>query len=235
MEVVPNIDLLGGRCVRLVQGDFDQATYYDVDPVEFARRAVEAGIGRLHVVDLDAARGSGDNRQVVERIVRSAGLEVQVAGGIRARTHVEDWLAAGAAGVVMGTTAVREPEVLEECASEHPGRVLAALDLKAGRPAITGWGQVGEASLEDVLRAWESAPLAAIILTSVDRDGTLAGPDLEALRRVRRHTSHWVIYGGGISSIADVAALREAGAGGIIVGKAVMEGKVALEEILAAV
>ena len=235
MEVIPAIDLLGGRCVRLLQGDFDKATYYDVDPVDLARSAASAGVHRLHIVDLDAARGSGDNRQVVERVVRDAGLEVQVAGGIRTLEHVEQWLDAGAAGVVMGTTAVREPEVLEACASAHPGRVLAALDLKGGRPAVTGWNQVRDMELDDLLPLWEAAPLAAIMLTAVDRDGTLSGPDLESLRRVRRHTSHWVLYSGGVATAADVTALRDAGAAGVILGKALLERKVELEEILAAV
>ena len=234
MEVVPAVDLLGGRCVRLEQGDFARTTFYDEDPVALAARAGSLGVRRLHVVDLDAARGSGDNRPVVERVVREAALEVQVAGGIRDRAAVEAWLAAGAAGVVMGTAAVSNPDLLAECAAAHPGKVLAALDLKGGRPAVKGWLEVGEVALEEVLRRWEEAPLAAIVLTSVDRDGTLAGPDVEALRRVRRHTSHWVVYSGGVASAADVAALQAAGAAGVILGRALLDGRLRLEDALAA-
>ena len=235
VELIPNIDLLDGRCVRLEQGDFKRATVYEIRPVELARQIAAHGVRRLHVVDLDAARGSGDNRAVVEKIVTEAHLEVQVAGGVRDRERVDSWLSLGAAGVVMGTTAVRDPDVLVECAGAHPGQVLAALDLLAGRPAVQGWKELGSLSLEELLRLWERAPLAAVILTSVDRDGTLRGPDLDSLRSVRRHTSHWVIYGGGIATANDIRDLRESGAAGVILGKALMEGRLELEDALAAV
>ncbi|HEX6487310.1 MAG TPA: 1-(5-phosphoribosyl)-5-[(5-phosphoribosylamino)methylideneamino] imidazole-4-carboxamide isomerase [Candidatus Dormibacteraeota bacterium] len=235
MEVIPAIDLLDGRCVRLEQGDFSRATFYDVDPVELARSAAQRGAKRLHVVDLDAARDSGDNRGLVERIVRESGLEVQVAGGARDRDRLEAWFDAGAAGVVMGTAAVRDPELLTDCATSHPGRVLAALDLLAGRPAVKGWQELGSLDLEALLNRWEQAPLAAVILTSVDRDGTLQGPDVESLRRVRRHTSHWVLYSGGIASADDIRALGDNGAAGVILGKALLEGRIELEDALAAV
>jgi len=235
VEVIPAIDLLEGRCVRLEQGDFQRATYYDIDPVDLARRLAGNGVRRLHVVDLDAARSSGDNRGLVERIVREGGLEVQVAGGVRDSDRLERWFAVGAAGVVMGTAAVRDPDLLEACASAHPRRVLAALDLIVGRPAVSGWSELGGRDLETLLNRWEQAPLAAVILTSVDRDGTLRGPDLESLRRVRRHTSHWVLYSGGIASAEDIRALDDAGAAGVILGKALLEGRLELEEALAAV
>lgn len=235
MELIPAIDLLDGRCVRLEQGDFSRATFYDFDPVELARQAGRHGIRRLHVVDLDAARGSGDNREMVDRIVRESSLEVQVAGGVRDLGAVERWLAAGAAGVVMGTAAVRDPDLLVTCASLHPGRVLAALDLLAGRPAIAGWQELGAMDLAHLLHRWEQAPLAAVVLTSVDRDGTLQGPDLDSLRRVRRHTSQWVLYSGGIASAEHIRDLRENGAAGVILGKALLEGRLELEDALAAV
>jgi len=235
VEVIPAIDLLEGRCVRLEQGDFQRATYYDLDPVDLARRLAGSGIRRLHLVDLDAARGSGDNRSLVERIVTEGGLEVQVAGGVRDRERLESWFAAGAAGVIMGTAAVRDPDLLEACASAHPGRVLAALDLIAGRPAVQGWSELGGRELEPLLNRWEQAPLAAVVLTSVDRDGTLRGPDVESLRRVKRHTSHWVLYSGGIASVEDIRTLDDAGAAGVILGKALLEGRLELEEALAAV
>lgn len=235
MEVIPAIDLLDGRCVRLEQGDFRRATFYDLEPVQLAARLAGSGVKRLHVVDLDAARGSGDNRGLVERIVRESGLEVQVAGGVRDRERLERWFDVGAAGVIMGTAAVRDPDLLEACASAHAGRVLAALDLIAGRPAVSGWSELGGKDLESTLNRWEQAPLAAVVLTSVDRDGTLRGPDLESLRRVRRHTSHWVLYSGGIASAQDIRALDESGAAGVILGKALLEGRIELEEALAAV
>jgi phosphoribosylformimino-5-aminoimidazole carboxamide ribotide isomerase len=235
VEVIPAIDLLEGRCVRLEQGDFQRATFYDLEPVELARRLADSGVRRLHLVDLDAARGSGQNEALVERVVRESGLEVQVAGGVRDRARLERWFEVGAAGVIMGTAAVREPELLEACASAHPGRVLAALDLIAGRPAVAGWSELGGSDLESLLNRWEQAPLAAVVLTSVDRDGTLRGPDLESLRRVKRHTSHWVLYSGGIASAEDIRLLDDNGAAGVILGKALLEGRIELEEALAAV
>jgi phosphoribosylformimino-5-aminoimidazole carboxamide ribotide isomerase len=186
------------------------------------------------VVDLDASRGSGDNRELVRRLVESSQLAVQVAGGVRTPVEVEAWLEAGAAAVVMGTTAVLAPEVLRKSAEQHPGRVLAALDARAGRPAVTGWTDMAEVSIEDVVDAWREAPLAGVIVTSIDRDGTMAGPDLELLARVISISRHPVTYSGGIGSLDDLAALAAAGASGAILGKALFEGRFTMAEALAA-
>jgi phosphoribosylformimino-5-aminoimidazole carboxamide ribotide isomerase len=186
------------------------------------------------VVDLDASRGSGDNRELVSRLVRSSQLAVQVAGGVRTPAGVEAWLAAGAAAVVMGTTAVREPDVLRTCAELHPGRVLAALDIRAGVPAVTGWTDVADISVEEVLETWQEAKLAGVVVTSVDRDGTMAGPDLELLGRVIPASRHPVTYSGGIGSLDDLAALAGAGASAAILGKALFEGRFTLAQALAA-
>ncbi|MEP7104870.1 MAG: HisA/HisF-related TIM barrel protein, partial [Chloroflexota bacterium] len=187
----------------------------------------------LHVVDLDAARGGGDNQAAVEAVLAGVAIEVQVAGGIRDGAAAERWLAAGAAAVVMGTTAVRAPAILFEVASANPNRVLAALDLKSGSPAVTGWTDVAAGALEDLLVRWEPAPLAGIILTSVDRDGTLEGPDLAALVRVRALTRHPLTYSGGIAELADLEAVRAAGATAVIVGRSLLDGRFRLEEALA--
>jgi phosphoribosylformimino-5-aminoimidazole carboxamide ribotide isomerase len=186
------------------------------------------------VVDLDASRGSGDNRDLIRRLVESSRLAVQVAGGVRTADDVEAWLGAGAATVVMGTTAVREPEVLRTCAELLPGRVLAALDVRAGRPAVTGWSEVADTSVEEVLEAWQEAPLAGVVVTSIDRDGTMAGPDLDLLARVISISRHPVTYSGGIGSLDDLAALAGSGASAAILGKALFEGRFTLAEALAA-
>jgi phosphoribosylformimino-5-aminoimidazole carboxamide ribotide isomerase len=133
--VIPAIDLLGGRCVRLVKGDYEHPTVYSDDPNEVATDFLQAGAEHLHVVDLDAARGSGDNKAVIEAMLRRKDLKVQVAGGIRSSHAVDLWLGAGAHAVVMGTAAVRDPLLLQRCARLHPGRVLAALDLRDDKPA----------------------------------------------------------------------------------------------------
>ena len=233
LEVIPALDLRGGRVVRLRQGDFAQERAYGHDPAAAAAAYADAGAQRLHVVDLDAARGGAHNRGAVAAILDRTPIAIQVAGGIRGALEADRWLHAGAAGVVMGTTAVRRPEVLRSIAGDRPGRVLAALDLKAGRPAVTGWTGVEDLDLERLLAAWEEAPLGGVILTSVDRDGTLEGPDLEALARVRGLTRHRLTYSGGIAELSDLPPVREAGADAVIVGRSLLEGRFRLEEALA--
>lgn len=219
--------------VRLgAHGDFSSQTAYG-DPVERAAAYAAEGARRLHVVDLDAAAGRGDNRVAVEAILAAVSIEVQVAGGVRTAAAAAAWLQAGAAAVVMGTAAVRSPQLLSRVAGLHPGQVMAALDIREGQPAVAGWTAVEERSLGTLLAEWNSAPLGAIVLTSVDRDGSLAGPDLEILARVRDAGGHPVIYSGGVSSLADLARLEAAGAAGVILGRALLEGRFTLREALA--
>jgi phosphoribosylformimino-5-aminoimidazole carboxamide ribotide isomerase len=231
--VIPAIDILGGRCVRLLRGDYANPTVYSDDPVEVAAGFAKAGAKRVHVVDLDAARGSGDNHDVIERIVRKGNLEVQVAGGVRTEAQVDALLRAGAHAVVMGTVAVREPRVLERCARQNQGRILAALDVRDNQPAVSGWTQTEPLRIGSLLARWDALPLAGVILTCIDRDGTLEGPDLKTLTRVRAMTSLPVHYSGGISSLEDIQKVAKARAAGVILGKALYEGRVTLEQALA--
>lgn len=233
--MIPAIDLRNGSCVRLTQGDFDRATVYSDDPLTVARGYAAAGSIRLHVVDLDAARGSGDNREVVALLASEAGLEVQVAGGVRSPATASDWLAAGARAVVMGTAAVKNPDVLAETAALHPGRVWAALDVRGGRAAVTGWGTEDSAPPADLISRWTRFPLLGVIVTSIERDGTMAGPDLDLLRWALGRTSLPVIYSGGIASIDDLAAIAAAGAAGAILGRSLYEGEIDLREAIEAV
>lgn len=231
--VIPAIDILGGRCVRLKQGDYDQATVYADDPVDIAELFASAGAGRVHVVDLDAARGTGDNTAVVAAMLRHSELKLQVAGGVRTAERVRQLLEAGAHSVVMGTAAVRDPRLLERCARESPGRILAALDVRDDRPAVTGWTQSEPVLIGALVGRWDRLPLGGIILTCIDRDGTMAGPDLETLARVRKMTGLTLEYSGGISSLEDVARVAAAGAQAVILGRALYEGRFTLEEALA--
>jgi len=231
--VIPAIDILGGRCVRLLRGDYANPTVYSDDPVEVAAGFAKAGAKRVHVVDLDAARGGGDNHDVIERIVRKGNLEVQVAGGVRTEAQVDALLKAGAHAVVMGTVAVREPRVLERCARQNQGRILAALDVRDNQPAVSGWTQIEPLRIGSLLARWDALPLAGVILTCIDRDGTLGGPDLKTLARVRAMTSLPVHYSGGISSLEDIQSVANARAAGVILGKALYEGRVTLEQALA--
>ncbi len=233
MEVIPALDVRGGRCVRLLRGDYDHETVYSEDPVEVAREHARAGARRLHLVDLDAARGGGDNRALIEQVLRRSGLAVQVAGGIRTAVAAARWLAAGAQRVVMGTAAVTEPEVLEAAAAANPGQVLAALDLRQGRPAIKGWTEAEPVALDRLLAGWERLPLGGVVLTVVDRDGTLEGPDLEALLAARSLTRQPLTYSGGVGSLDDLRRLAGAGAAAVLLGRALYEGRIRLQEALA--
>jgi phosphoribosylformimino-5-aminoimidazole carboxamide ribotide isomerase len=230
--VIPAIDILGGRCVRLIKGDYSQATSYSDNPVDIARRFAASGAERLHIVDLDAARGSGDNRTVIDAILQESELELQVAGGVRSQEAVSSLLEAGAHWVVMGTAAVRDPQLLELCARAHPGRILVALDVRDGHPAVKGWLETETMTISDLAGQWDRLPIAGMVLTCIDRDGTLSGPDLETLDNVRQMTDLYLEYSGGISSVEEIRHVAAAGAQACILGKALYEGRVTLEDAL---
>ena len=231
MVVIPAIDLFGGRCVRLVKGDYGKPTVYSDNPLEVVDEFVTARAEHLHVVDLDAARGTNDNRMVIESIVRRHDLKVQVAGGIRTAEAVDSWLNAGAHAVVMGTAAVRDPRLLERCARRHPARILAALDVRDDKAAVSGWTETEPVMMGALLSRWDRLPLAGVILTCIDRDGTLSGPDLVTLARARAMTGLPVQYSGGIASLDDIAKVAAAGAQAVILGKALYEGRIALDQV----
>ena len=233
MLVIPAIDILGGRCVRLRRGDYANPTIYSDDPVDVAAGFAAAGAERIHLVDLDAARGQGDNHELILAIVHRDDVKVQVAGGIRSEVQVDRLFAAGANAVVMGTAAVREPRLLERCARNHTGRVLAALDVRGDQPSVHGWTESEPLKVGILLARWDVLPLAGVIFTSIERDGTLEGPDLKTLARVRAMTSLPIQYSGGVSSIDEVRAVAKAGASAVILGKALYEGRVKLEDALA--
>jgi phosphoribosylformimino-5-aminoimidazole carboxamide ribotide isomerase len=230
--VIPAIDIFGGRCVRLVQGDYEHPTVYSDDPDEVVAEFANAGAEHLHVVDLDAARGTADNKPIIESILRRKELKVQVAGGVRTSDAVDFWLGAGAHAVVMGTAAVRDPRLLERCARLHPGRVLTALDLRDDKAAVSGWTQTEPVMIGSLLGRWDRLPLAGVIVTSIDRDGTLSGPDLDALLKVRAMTGLPVQYSGGVTSLDDIGRVEAAGANAVILGKALYEGRITLEQAL---
>lgn len=233
MLVIPAIDILGGRCVRLTQGDYNNPTVYADDPVEVAKRFAAAGAKRVHVVDLDAARGSASNRPVITRMLEQSGIELQVAGGVRSAETVAALLDVGAHWVVMGTAAVRDPHLFDKCAIQHPGKILAALDVRDNKAAVGGWLDTDPVAIGALVGRWEFLPLAGVILTSVDRDGTMTGPDLETLGRVRKMTKIELQYSGGVSSVDDLVRVRAAGAQAAILGKALYEGRITLEQALA--
>ena len=233
MLVIPAIDILGGKCVRLLRGDYSTPTVYSDDPIDVAASFAEAGAERIHVVDLDAARGLGDNHALIATIVRRDDVKVQVAGGIRTEDQVDRLFEAGAQAIVMGTAAVREPRLLERCARKHMGRVLAALDVRGDQPSVHGWTESDPLKIGILLARWDVLPLGGVVFTSIERDGTLEGPDLKTLAHVRAMTSLAIQYSGGVSSIEEIRAVNQAGAAAVILGKALYEGRVKLEEALA--
>jgi phosphoribosylformimino-5-aminoimidazole carboxamide ribotide isomerase len=240
VELFPAIDLRDGGAVRLVQGDFDRQRAYG-DPVALARAYADAGARWIHVVDLDAARtGIPVNRATVLAIARAVDVSVQSGGGVRGPDDVAELLDGGVARVVLGTTAVRHPDLVDTLARRYPGRVAAGLDHRGGgaEVAVSGWEHDGGTSLADALERLSAVPLAAVVVTAIETDGTMGGPDTAGLGRVLALTPHAVIASGGVRHSADLATLaRLEVAGrrlaGAIVGTALVEGSITVEEAMA--
>ena len=235
MELYPAIDLRAGRCVRLWQGDFEKETVYGTDPVAVAERFVAAGARWLHVVDLDAARGEGNNLDAVLAIAAAVPARVQTGGGVRD----DALLVAGVDRVVLGSLAVANCAYAAELIAEYPGRVAIGLDHRDGEVRVRGWEERGDVRLLDAVRWPEFEGAAAFIVTDIGRDGTLGGPDLDGLASVLEATNVDVIASGGVSSLADLEALTSLEAdgrhvAGVIVGRALYEGNFTVEEAMAA-
>ena len=237
MIILPAIDLIGGRCVRLRQGDYKQETVFDEDPVAVARRFEAAGAKWLHVVDLDGAReGEPKNLATIRAIVGAVGLSVEVGGGIRTTAAAERLLGLGLglARVILGTRAAREPDWLAEVAKEFPGRVALGLDARSGRVAVEGWQQEIARTASDLAASVAGLPLAAIIYTDIARDGMMTGPNIEATAELAKASPFPVIASGGVTTVDDVRRLKKTGVAGAIIGRSLYEGKITLEAALAA-
>jgi phosphoribosylformimino-5-aminoimidazole carboxamide ribotide isomerase len=234
MEVIPAIDLMGGRCVRLLRGDFGKATEYSDDPAAVARQFVKDGARRIHVVDLDAARDEAGNRSIVEAIVSQTGVAVEVAGGIRSEADAVRWLDAGATYVVIGTMAAEDPEAAVELINHQPGHVCVALDMRGDTVSTHGWEKGSGESLEDLLEILDGTPLESYVYTDIGRDGTMLGPNFDALGRLMEMSRHGVILSGGVSSMDDVRRANAMETAGVILGRALYEGKLTLKNALAA-
>jgi phosphoribosylformimino-5-aminoimidazole carboxamide ribotide isomerase len=238
VRLYPAIDILGGSAVRLVKGDFDAKTVYDEDPLSAARGWSEAGARHLHVVDLDGAkRGEPVNLDHLRRIVDDLDIPVQYGGGLRSGQAVDDALAAGAARVILGTAAFTDPELLRRALATHgPERVLVSVDVRGGRVATAGWTETTEPGTGAVLERLYEAGVRRLVYTNVDRDGMLEGPDVEEVRGVVQSSGASVIYSGGIGALADLEALAgmgQANLTGVIVGKALYEGRFTIPQALA--
>ena len=229
MELYPAIDLRRGRVVRLRQGDFDQETVYGDDPVAVARAYEAAGARWIHVVDLDAARRDGSNRDAVVAIARAVSVPVQTGGGVRDGSLLDD----GVERVVVGSTAIEDPGIVRRLAAEYPGRIVVGLDHRDGEARVRGWEQRSGRKLLDLIGELALPGVAAFVVTDISRDATMAGPDIDGLAEVARHTSVPIVASGGVGSLEDIAALRPTGVAGVIVGKALYEGMFTVDEALA--
>jgi phosphoribosylformimino-5-aminoimidazole carboxamide ribotide isomerase len=239
LELYPAIDLRGGRCVRLYQGDYGRETVYGDDPVARARAYAAAGAPWLHVVDLDAARtGDPVNRDVVAAVAAAVDVPVQAGGGVRDDAAADALLGAGVRRVVVGTAALDDPGWVRRLAARHPGRVAVGLDARGRDVAVRGWVEGSGADLIDVARDFDDAAVAALVVTEIGRDGTLEGPDLGQLAAVLDATGLDVVASGGVGTLDDLRALAALDVGGrrlagAIVGRALYEGAFPLSEAVA--
>jgi phosphoribosylformimino-5-aminoimidazole carboxamide ribotide isomerase len=241
MQLFPSIDILGGRVVRLLRGDYDADTVYSDDPVAIARGFAEAGTQWIHVVDLDAAREGGDaNLGPIEAICAGVNVRVQSGGGVRSIEDASARFAAGVHRVVVGSAAVESPDLVDELAAMHPGRVAVGLDARVRDVAIHGWTEETGLDLVSLAQRFAAIPgVGALVVTGIDRDGTLAGPDVDQLREVLAAVAIPLVASGGVGSLADLRELASVthdgrGFSGAIVGRAIYEKRFTVEEGIAA-
>ncbi|MEM1366586.1 MAG: 1-(5-phosphoribosyl)-5-[(5-phosphoribosylamino)methylideneamino]imidazole-4-carboxamide isomerase [Cyanobacteria bacterium P01_H01_bin.15] len=239
MDVIPAIDLLDGKCVRLYQGDYDQAEVFGDDPVTMAQRWATAGATRLHLVDLDGAKaGTPRNHPVIAKVVESLDIPVQVGGGLRSLETVTRLLELGVSRAIIGTAAVENPDLVSALAAQYPGQIVVGIDARNGKVATRGWLETSEIEAITLAQQMSDRGAAAIIYTDIQRDGTLQGPNKIALRELAEQVSIPVIASGGVSSLTDILgllALEPVGVSGVIIGKALYTGALDLIEAVKAV
>ncbi len=230
MIFFPAIDLKDGQCVRLLRGEMDQATVFGDDPAAQALVFQEAGCTWLHVVDLNGAfAGEPINGAAIDGILEATNMKVELGGGIRDLTTIETWLEKGITRVILGTVALKDPELVREACRKFPDQVAVGIDAKGGFVAVEGWAEVSEITALDLARKFEDAGVAAIIYTDIDRDGLMTGPNTEATVDLAQAISIPVIASGGVSSMADLQALKDAGGDlleGAISGRAIYDGAI---------
>ncbi|MFD1913475.1 1-(5-phosphoribosyl)-5-[(5-phosphoribosylamino)methylideneamino]imidazole-4-carboxamide isomerase [Halodurantibacterium flavum] len=236
MILYPAIDLKDGQCVRLYKGEMEQATVFSDNPAAQALSFEDAGCEWLHLVDLNGAfAGEPVNAAAVEAILAAVRVPAQLGGGIRDMGTIERWLDKGLARVILGTVAVENPELVREAARAFPGRIAVGIDARNGRVATRGWAEETNVIVTDLARQFEDAGVAAIIYTDINRDGAMQGPNIEATEALARAVSIPVIASGGVSSMADLLALRDTGViSGAISGRALYDGAIDLAAALAA-
>jgi phosphoribosylformimino-5-aminoimidazole carboxamide ribotide isomerase len=231
----PAIDLKDGQCVRLLRGEMDQATVFSDSPADQAKAFREAGFTHLHVVDLNGAfEGKAVNRDAVEAILKATDAPVQLGGGIRTRAQIDAWLEAGISRVILGTAALRDPELVKEAARALPGQVVVGIDAKHGMVAVEGWAETSDIKATELAKAFEGCGVAAIVATDIGRDGLKTGVNVPFTAELANTVSIPIIASGGVASVDDIRALIAADApiAGSILGRALYDGDIVASEVL---
>lgn len=236
MIIIPAIDLKEGKCVRLMQGHMDKVTVFSNDPAEIAIRWEDRGAELIHIVDLDGSiAGSPKNREVIEKIVKSINIPIQLGGGIRDLATINQYISIGVSRVIMGTIAIEAPDLIKQACQLYPERILVGIDAKDGRVAIRGWTEVIEKRAVDAAKEIEGLGIAAFIFTDIKRDGMQTGPNIENTKKLAQSVTVPVIASGGVNTISDIEDLmkiEEYGVSGIIVGRAIYTNSLRLEDAI---
>ncbi len=236
MIIFPAIDLKDGKCVRLQKGDMELVTVFNDNPADQAKKFAQQGFEWVHLVDLNGAfEGKPVNAAAVESIRNAVDLPLQLGGGIRDIATIERWLSLGITRVILGTVALRNPELVKEACKKFPGKIVVGIDGRGGKVAVEGWAEVSEVSVLELAKKFEDAGVSAIIYTDIERDGVLAGPDLEGTKALMNAVNIPIIASGGVSSDDDIKALKtleKDGLEGVISGRAIYDGRINIEAAL---
>ena len=236
MLIIPAIDIKGGKCVRLFQGRMDKETVYSDDPVSVAKRWENEGAEFLHLVDLDGAvSGVPKNKEIIGNIIKAVKIPVEVGGGIRNIDSIKEYISMGAQKVIIGTTALENPELVHEACKMHSDKIMVGIDAKNGQVAVRGWKDVTGTSASALAKKFEGMGVSGIIYTDISRDGTLSGPNIDSIKSFAESIDTPVIASGGVSNINDIKnimKLTKRGVTGVIVGKAIYSGTVNLREAI---
>jgi len=233
MQIWPAIDIRGGQCVRLRQGDYDRETVFGDDPVQMASHWVTQGAECLHLVDLDGARdGQTVNRKVVQEVLKEIDVPCELGGGIRDETAIDGWLQDGIQRLVVGTQAIKRPDWFREMCHKYPGKLALGLDARDGWVAVEGWLETSDVTASDLAKHYADLPLAAVIYTDISKDGMMQGPNLEAMDEMNHSIDIDVIASGGVTTIEDVRALAQLGLSGCIIGRSLYEKQLRLSEAI---
>ena len=235
MQIWPAIDLLGGKCVRLQQGDYNRETVFGDDPAAMARRWVDEGAECLHLVDLDGARdGTSANREAVAAILAAIDIPCELGGGVRDEATIKSWLDAGLQRLVIGTKALKEPDWFRAMCRRYPNQLVLGIDAAAGRVATDGWLDVSDVSATELAKKYADEPLAAIVYTDIAKDGMMAGTNLPAMQEMKEAVDVPVVASGGVTNVEDVRQLARVDMAGCIIGRALYEGTLTIADAISA-